>query len=94
MNEMNEEEFRDAIRAIEEYSTMLEAVQNELFRLKSEVKEHMKSNDLSEVYVDGKRVRLQEVNSHRFDVTAFRRIHGKLHEEYSVPLNTFKLTIT
>ncbi len=91
---MTEEEFRNAIHAIEEYNTMLEAVQNELFRLKSEVKEYMKTHGISEAEIDGRRVRLQEVNSHRFDVTAFRKVHGKLHEEYSVPLNTFKLTIT
>lgn len=91
---MTEEEFRNAIYAIEEYTTMLEAVQSELFRLKSEVKEHMKLNDLSEVYVDGKRVRLQETHRNHLDVKTLKQTQPDTYQKFCKRFDVSRLIIS
>lgn len=91
---MTEEEFRDAIRQIEEYSVMAEAFHNEAERLKQCVKEYMSEHCLSDVEVDGKRIRLQEKTTRRFDNDAFKRLYAGLYEEFLKPQKVKRLIIS
>lgn len=68
---MSEEELIIAARAIEEYTAMIDRIQQEADRLKAEVKEHMRTHGLTEIEVDGLHIRLQETHRNHLDVKTF-----------------------
>ena len=91
---MTEEEFTIAIHAIEEYTDMIEAIQQEADRLKAEVKEHMKTHGLTEIEVDGRRVRLQETRRSHLDVKTLKRLQPDVYREYCRRLEVSRLIIS
>lgn len=68
---MSEEELIIAARAIEEYTAMIDRIQQEADRLKAEVKGHMRTHGLTEIEVDGLHIRLQETHRNHLDVKTF-----------------------
>lgn len=68
---MSEEELIIAARTIEEYTAMIDRIQQEADRLKAEVKEHMRTHGLTEIEVDGLHIRLQETHRNHLDVKTF-----------------------
>lgn len=91
---MTEEEFTIAIHAIEEYTVMIEAIQQEADRLKAEVKEHMKAVGLTEIEIDGRRVRLQETRRNHLDVQTLKRMQPDTYREFCKRLEVSRLIIS
>lgn len=91
---MTEEEFTITIHAIEEYTAMIEAVQQEADRLKAEVKEYMKAVGLTETMIDGRRVRLQETHRNHLDVKALKQIQPDTYRKFCKRLEVSRLIIS
>ena len=91
---MSEEELAIAVHAVEEYADMIEAIQQESNRLKAEVKEHMKTHGLTEIEVDGRRVRLQETRRNHLDVQTLKRTQPDVYREYCRRLEVSRLIIS
>lgn len=79
---MTEEELTIAVHAIEEYAVMVEMIQQESDHLKAEIKEHMRTHDLTEIEVDGRRVRLQETHRNHLDVKSLKRMQPDTYREF------------
>lgn len=91
---MTEEEFTIAIHAIEEYAAMIEAIQQESDRLKAEVKEHMRTHGLTEIKVDGRRVRLQETRRNHLDVQTLKQMQPDIYREFCKRFEVSRLIIS
>lgn len=91
---MTEEELTIAVRAIEEYAAMIEAIQQEADRLKAEVKEHMKNNGLTALEVDGLHIRLQETRRNHLDVKTLKQMQPDVYREYCRRIEVSRLIIS
>ena len=91
---MTEEELTIAIHAIEEYANMVEMIQQEADRLKAEVKEHMRTHGLTEIEVDGMRVRLQETHRNHLDVKTLKQMQPDTYREFCKRLEVSRLIIS
>ena len=91
---MTEEEFMIAVHAIEEYADMIEMLQQESYRLKEQIKEHMRIHGQTEIEVDGRRVRLQETHRNHLDVKALKQIQPDTYREFCRQLDVSRLIIS
>ncbi len=91
---MDEEELTIAVRAIEEYAAMIEAIQQESQRLKEQIKEHMKNNGLTEIEVDGLHIRLQEAHRNHLDVKTLKKMQPDVYREFCKQLEVSRLIIS
>lgn len=90
---MTEEEFFTAIRAIQEYTVMIDRIQQESDRLKAEVKEHMRNHSLTVIEVDGIRVRLQETHRNHLDVKTLKQTQPDIYRAYCRRIAVSRLII-
>ena len=90
---MTEEEFFTAIRAIQEYTAMIDRIQQESDRLKAEVKEHMRNHSLTVIEVDGIRVRLQETHRNHLDVKTLKQTQPDIYQAYCRRIAVSRLII-
>ena len=79
---MTEEELTIAVHAVEEYANMIEMIQRESTRLKEQIKSHMKTLGLTEIEVDGRRVRLQETRRNHLDVKTLKQTQPDTYREF------------
>ena len=91
---MTEEEFTIAVRAVEEYAGMAEMIELESARLKEQIKEHMRTHGLSEIEVDGRRVRLQETHRNHLDVKTLKQIQPDTYRKFCKQLEVSRLIIS
>lgn len=91
---MTEEEFTIAVHAIEEYADMIEMLQQESARLKEQIKEHMRLHGLTEIEVDGRRVRLQETHRNHLDVQTLKQTQPDTYREFCKRLEVSRLIIS
>lgn len=91
---MSEEEFTIAIHAIEEYTGMIESIQQEADRLKEQIKEHMRTHGLTEIEVDGLRVRLQETHRNHLDVKSLKQMQPDVYRAFCKQLEVSRLIIS
>lgn len=91
---MTEEELAIAARAIEEYTVMIEAIQQESQRLKAEIKEYMRINGLTEIEVDGLHVRLQETHRNHLDVKTLKQTQPDVYRAFCKQLEVSRLIIS
>lgn len=91
---MSEEELTIAVRAIEECAVMAEMIQQESDRLKAEVKEHMRTHGLTEIEVDGRRVRLQESRRNHLDVKTLKQTQPDIYQKFCRQLGVSRLIIS
>ena len=91
---MTEEELTIAVRAIEEYTDMVKMIEQESTRLKAEVKEHMRTHGLTEIEVDGRRVRLQESRRNHLDVQTLKQMQPDTYREFCKQLEVSRLIIS
>lgn len=91
---MTEEEFTIAVRAVEEYAVMVKMIEQESTRLKAEIKEHMRTHGLTEIEVDGLRVRLQETHRNHLDVQSLKRMQPDTYREFCKRLEVSRLIIS
>ena len=91
---MTEEELTIAVRAIEEYTDMVKMIEQESTRLKAEVKEHMRTHGLTEIEVDGRRVRLQESRRNHLDVQTLKQMQPDTYREFCKQLEVARLIIS
>ena len=91
---MDEEEFAIAIHAVKEYADMIEMIEQESTRLKEQIKEHMRTHGLSEIEVDGRRVRLQEICRSHLDVQTLKQMQPDTYREFCKRLEVSRLIIS
>lgn len=91
---MTEEELAIAVHAIEEYTVMIEAIQQEADRLKAEVKEHMRTHGLTEITIDDRRVCLQETHRNHLDVKTLKQMQPDTYREFCKRLEVSRLIIS
>ena len=91
---MTEEEFAIAIHAVKEYADMIEMIEQESTRLKEQIKEHMRTHGLTEIEVDGMRVRLQEARRSYLDVKALKQMQPDIYREFYKRLEVSRLIIS
>lgn len=91
---MTKEELTIAIHAIEEYTVMIEAIQQEADRLKAEVKEHMKAVGLTEIEIDGRRVCLQETHRSHLDVKTLKQMQPDIYRAFCKRSEVSRLIIS
>lgn len=91
---MTEEELSIAIHAIEEYTNMIEMIQQESARLKEQIKEHMRTHGLTEIEVDGLHVRLQETHRNHLDVKTLKKMQPDVYREFCKQLEVSRLIIS
>lgn len=91
---MTEEELAIAVHAIEEYTNMIEMIQQESARLKEQIKAHMKTHGLTEIEVDGLHVRLQETHRNHLDVKTLKQMQPDTYREFCKRLDVSRLIIS
>ncbi len=91
---MTNEELGIAIHAIREYTDMIAAIQQEADRLKAEIKEHMKNNNLTEFEIDGMHVRLQETHRNHLDVKTLKQMQPDTYRAFCKQLEVSRLIIS
>lgn len=90
---MTHEEFITAIHAIKEFTAMIEPVEQEIERLRHEVKQYMTQHDINTAEIDGIFVTLRESHSKRFDITLFKEQRADLYEQFLTSTATQRLVI-
>lgn len=91
---MTEEELTIAVHAIEEYTDMIEMIEQESTRLKGQIKEYMRTHGLTEIEVDGRRVRLQESRRNHLDVQTLKQMQPDTYREFCKQLEVSRLIIS
>lgn len=91
---MTEEELTIAVRAVEEYAVMIDRIQQESDRLKTAMKEYMRTNGLTELEVDGQHIRLQEIQQSRLDIKTLKKAQPDLYREYCRQIEVTRLIIS
>lgn len=91
---MTEEEFTIAIHAIAEYADMAKMIEQESIRLKEQIKEHMRLHGLTEIEVDGRRVRLQETHRNHLDAQTLKQTQPDIYRAFCKQLEVSRLIIS
>jgi len=91
---MTEEELTIAVHAIEEYTDMIEMIEQESTRLKEQIKEHMRTHGQTEIVIDGRRVCLQETHRNHLDVKTLKQMQPDTYREFCKRLEVSRLIIS
>lgn len=90
---MNTQEAAQKVRQLKELQALINEAEQEAEQIKTELKGYMTAQGAQEMSVDVYRLRYRNVESSRFDMTAFKSQHSKLYEKYVKRTQTLRFSI-
>lgn len=90
---MSTTELTSKIENIKTLQTMIDELTAEMEAAKDEVKSEMNAQGVDEMTVSCFKVRYKEVQSNRFDSTAFKQTYAELYAQYCKPTFTRRFSI-
>jgi len=90
---MSTTELTSKIENIKTLQTMIDELTAEMEATKDEVKAEMNAQGVDEMTVSCFKVRYKEVQSNRFDSTAFKQTHAELYAQNCKPTFTRRFSI-
>ena len=90
---MSTTELTSKIENIKTLQTMIDELTAEMEAAKDEVKAEMNAQGVDELTVSCFKVRYKEVQSNRFDSTAFKQTHAELYAQYCKPTISKRFSI-
>ena len=90
---MSTTELTSKIENIKTLQRMIEELTAEMETAKDEIKREMETQGVEEMSVSCFKVRYKEVQSNRFDSTAFKQTHAELYAQYCKPTFTRRFSI-
>lgn len=91
---MSTKEINAAVRKIKALQRKADILDDEIEKLKSEVKAEMMALGVSELTAGTYKVKYTSVVTERFDTKAFKTSHEDIYRMYAKPVESMRLTIT
>ena len=90
---MGERAFENRIKKLKELEEQKQGIEDQIDKIKAEVKADMQAKGKDEIEAGNFIVRLKEVISSRFDTKSFAKDHKSLYEAYTRSQSTLRFTI-
>lgn len=90
---MGERAFENRIKKLKELEEQKQGIEDQIDKIKEEVKADMQAKGKDEIEAGNFIVRLKEVISNRFDTKSFAKDHKSLYEAYTRSQSTLRFTI-
>lgn len=90
---MGERAFENRIKKLKELEEQKKGIEDQIDKIKAEVKADMQAKGKDEIEAGNFIVRLKEVISNRFDTKSFAKDHKSLYEAYTRSQSTLRFTI-
>lgn len=90
---MGERAFENRIKKLKELEEQKKGIEDQIDKIKEEVKADMQAKGKDEIEAGNFIVRLKEVISNRFDTKSFAKDHKSLYEAYTRSQSTLRFTI-
>ena len=90
---MGERAFENRIKKLKELEEQKKGIEDQIDKIKAEVKADMQAKGKDEIEAGNFIVRLKEVISSRFDTKSFAKDHKSLYEAYTRSQSTLRFTI-
>lgn len=90
---MGERAFENRIKKLKELEEQKQGIEDQIDKIKAEVKADMQAKGKDEIEAGNFIVRLKEVISNRFDTKSFAKDHKSLYEAYTRSQSTLRFTI-
>lgn len=85
--------FENRIKKLKELEEQKKAIEDQMDKIREEVKADMQAKGQEEVKAGNFIVRLKEVISNRFDTKSFKEDHKSLYEAYTHTQSSLRFTI-
>ena len=90
---MRERALENRIRKLKDLEAQQKALEEQMEKIKEEIKADMRSKGESEIHTASFVVRFKEVITNRFDSKSFAKDHKSLYEAYTKSQITMRFTI-